>query len=155
MGVVFSGATILTAGISLNETEFPPHSGTNAAFDDGKPVTLAFLFPVAGFSAYFTHLSPLTLSYYDSLGNLGGSVQSAFSSNLVLSGDSGSMPNELLTLSSASGFSRVVMEGDPGGSSFVFDDVTFHAVGEPAGFFLLGAALCGFAGLLGTGTKSE
>jgi hypothetical protein len=147
MGVVFSGAKVITAGISLNESEFPPHSGTNAAFDDGKPVTLTFSHPVASFGAYFTYLFPLTLSLYDSLGALGGRVDSAFACNLALSGDPGSTPAEFLALSSAAGFSRVVIEGDPAGSSFIFDDVTVNAVCEPAGLLLLGGALCGLAGL--------
>ncbi len=147
MGVVFSGATVITAGFSLNESEFPPHSGANAAFDDGQPITITFSYPVNTFSAYFTHSSPLTLLFFDSLGILGGRVQSPSISNLAVSGEPGAIPNEFLTLSSASGFFRVVIDGDPGGSSFTFDDVTVNAVPEPASIFLTGVALWAVAGL--------
>jgi hypothetical protein len=40
--LLFSNTTVLTAGVSLNEFEFPPHSGTNMAFDDGEPISIAF-----------------------------------------------------------------------------------------------------------------
>jgi hypothetical protein len=37
-GVTFTNAIILTAGISVNEFEFPPHSGVNIVSDNGGPI---------------------------------------------------------------------------------------------------------------------
>ena len=39
-GLTFSNSTTLTAGISLNEFDFPPHSGDNVVSDDGGPITI-------------------------------------------------------------------------------------------------------------------
>jgi hypothetical protein len=40
-GAIFSNAIILTAGITLNELEFPPHSPSNVASDNGGPMSIA------------------------------------------------------------------------------------------------------------------
>src|ERR1019366_8377021 len=60
-GVTFSNAVILTAGISLNEFEFPPFSGSNVASDNGGPLSIAFASPATAFGGYFTHTVPLML----------------------------------------------------------------------------------------------
>ena len=67
-GITFTNAIILTAGISLNEFEFPPHSGVNVASDNNGPITIVFSSPVLSFSGYFTYVEPLTLDAFDSLG---------------------------------------------------------------------------------------
>jgi hypothetical protein len=46
VGVTFSNATALTAGISLNEFDFPPNSGVNVVYDEGGPMTISFDIPV-------------------------------------------------------------------------------------------------------------
>ena len=64
--LVFTNATIATAGISLNEFEFPPHSGTGVVIDDGGPISIQFLAPVVSFhwvlylygTAHFERLPP-------------------------------------------------------------------------------------------------
>jgi hypothetical protein len=151
-GVIFSNATVITAGKSLNEYEFPPYSGSNVVFDDGGPMTVSFYSPGASyFGAYFTYTVPLTLSFYDSLDNLEGTISSAFSSNMALSGDPGSSPNEFMTFSWASGISEAVITGDPSGTSFVMDDLTANAataataVPEPSTLLLLGSGLLAIA----------
>ncbi len=55
-GVIMSNSTVLTAGASLNEFEFPPASGINVAVDDGGPLTLTFSVPIQ-FSGWLFHLS--------------------------------------------------------------------------------------------------
>jgi hypothetical protein len=127
----YSNASVLTAGVSLNEFEFPPKSGSNVATDDSGPMTLAFSVPVVSFGGFFTYLVPITVSAFDTGANLLGSVTSAFSSNLALSGDVGSSPNELLQLAGLSKIAKVTVSGDPAGSSFVADDVQFGTVPEP------------------------
>ena len=140
-GLTFFNTTVITAGISLNEFEFPPHSGSNVAFDDGGPISIAFASPILSFGGYFTYAEPLALAAFDSTSAQVATAVSLFSSNLALSGDPGSSPNEFLQVSFASGISSVTMMGDPLGGSFVMDDVTYTTsqatVPEPNSLILL------------------
>lgn len=109
-GLSFFNATILTAGLSLNEFEFPPRSGANVVSDNGGPITILFSTPVLSFSGYFTYLNPLNLIAFDSSNKQIATSHSLFSNNLACpagppcSGHLGSATNELLS-------------GDPGGGS--------------------------------------
>lgn len=146
-GLTFTNTVVLTAGIFLNEFEFPPVSGTNVASDDGGPITITFDSPVLSFSGYFTYAVPLTLTAFDSGNNQVGITVSFYSSNLALSGDAGSGPNEYLVVNFAGGFSSLTIAGDALGGSFTMDDVTYtSAVPEPNSLYLL---LSGAAGMLG------
>jgi hypothetical protein len=150
-GLTFADATILTAGISLNELEFPPHSGVNVVFDDSGPISITFSTPVLNVGGYFTYAEPLTLTAFGTGNNQVGQVLSLFNSNLALSGDTGSSPNEFRQLAFAGGIARVTIAGDPFGGSFVMDDLTYTPastpVPEPASFvFLLTAAAVMVAG---------
>jgi len=146
LGVVFSNAVALSAGISLDEAEFPPRSGISVATDLTGAITLTFSTPVTSFLGYFTYASALSL-----VGTLSGSTvstaNSAFSSNFVSSGHA---PNELLQLTSAGGIGQITITGDPHGGSFVVDDITFSTVTnagtpEPATWALIGAGLLSVA----------
>ena len=55
LGAAFSNATVLTAGIGLNEFQFPPHSGTNVATDSGGPMGIVFTMHIKDFEGYFTY----------------------------------------------------------------------------------------------------
>lgn len=140
-GLTFSNTIILTAGIGLNEFELPPHSGTNVAFDNNGPISIVFDTPVLSFGGFFTYAVPLTLVALDATSSQVGSSVSAFSSNLGLSGDVGSSPNEFLSVSFSSGISSVTITGDPAGGSFALDDATITAtdtaVPEPSSIVLL------------------
>jgi hypothetical protein len=136
-GLTFSDTSVITTGISLNELEFPPHSGTNVAFDSGGPIDITFSSPVTSFSGYFTYTEPLNIVAYNAAGSPVAEVTSAFSSNLAISGDPGSSPNEFISVTSASGFDSVLLTGDPAGGSFVMDDISYISspsinVAEPA-----------------------
>ena len=148
-GLTFTSTTVITAGISLNEFEFPPYSGLNVAFDDGGPMSITFATPVLSLGGYFTYAEPLTLAGLDASSTEVASATSAFSSNLALSGDPGSSPNEFLSVSFAGGISSVTITGDPAGGSFVLDNATYTtpaaSVPEPSSIFLF---LTGTAGLL-------
>jgi hypothetical protein len=143
-GLTFQNATILSSGAVgglLNELEFPPHSGTNVAFDDGAPISISFASPILSFSGFFTYAEPLVLAAFDAGSSQVGSAVSAFSSNLALSGDPGSSPNEFLQVAFTGGISGVTIMGDPAGESFVMDDATYTTAGapvpEPASIVLL------------------
>lgn len=146
-GLTFSNAIALQAGVGLNEFEFPPRSGQVVISDSGGPITITFASPVLAFSGYFTYLAPLTLSALDSNGDPLATAVSLFSSNLACLagppcfGDPGSSPNELLSVSSASGIRSVVIAGDPLGGSFTLDDVactsSTSSVPEPSSVALL------------------
>lgn len=127
-GLTFSNAVVLTAGTSLNESEFPPHSGANVAADHGGPMSITFAAPVQSFSGYFTYSVPLTLQAFNSSNSPIASAVSQFSNNEALSGVSGSQPNELLQVLAPAGASifQVVITGSPGGASFTVDDITAY-----------------------------
>lgn len=140
-GVSFTNATVLTAGSILNENEFPPASGVNVIFDDGGPIRIDFLSPVASFGGFFTYGVTLTLSAFDSGDNLLGSVVSVFSSNMGESGELGSTPNEFLQLAFAN-MAYVTIAGDAFGGSFAADNLEITApVPEPSTLALLGAGV--------------
>lgn len=128
LGVTFTNATVLTAGISLNEIEFPPHSGDNVVFDDGGAMTGIFSQPVIEVGGSFTYGVPITLTAFDALNNQVGSVTSSFTENFV---SSGNPPNEFLQVVFASGIARVTITGDNLGGSFVMDDFTFTPAQQP------------------------
>lgn len=148
-GLTFTNATALTAGLSLNEIEFPPASGSNVVFEDGIGLTIDFAAPVTSVYGYFTYATTLTLSFlaFD-LGEALAPVTSAFASNLALSGDAGSSPNELLGASSVGGIRRVTITGDLLGGSFTLDDLSFerlpgNSVPEPGTLLLVVAGVVG------------
>jgi hypothetical protein len=139
--LLFLHATAATAGASLNEFEFPPHSGSNVVFDDGGAMTISFATPVAGVGGFFTYTTRITITAFDASSNILGSFTSAFDNNTALSGDPGSLPNELLSFGLLAGIARITIAGDPGGGSFTLDDLTFSssatAVPEPSTLVLL------------------
>jgi hypothetical protein len=140
------GGSVLAAGLSLNEFEFPPRSGSNVLTDLDGPIQLVFLAPVSFFEGFFTYMTPLTIAGYGDDGALTGSSFSAFSNNLALSGELGSSPLESISLSFAAATTRVLLTGDLGGASFTVDDISvrFAAVSpipEPSQLLMLSAGL--------------
>ena len=124
-GVTFSNAIALQAGLSLNEFEFPPRSGSTVLSDDFGAMSILFSTKITSFSAYFTYLTQLTITAFDYADVMVASATSAFDANMVFSGDLGSSANELLTLMHGSGIRRVSITGFPDGGSFVMDDMSF------------------------------
>ena len=66
-GVTFANTIALKAGLSLNDGEFPPHSGSVVISDDGGPMTMLFSTPVTQVGVFFTYALPLTLTAWDVL----------------------------------------------------------------------------------------
>jgi hypothetical protein len=144
-GMSFTNTIALQAGIGLNEFEFPPKSGSVVVSDLSGPITISFGGTINQFDAYFTYSVPLTLTAFDTGGTPIDAASSLFSSNLVLSGDSGSAANELITLSSSLGIASVVIAGLSEGGSFTLDDLVTTPVPVPASYLLL---LGGLASLI-------
>lgn len=131
-GLTFTNASILTSGFSLNELDFPAHSGKNVVSDSGGPITIAFSPAINSFSAYFTHSGTITIAPFSADGTALTSVKSPSKANTLATGDPGATPNEQITASSATGIAKIVITGSPGGGSFSMDDLT-AAVTPPSG----------------------
>jgi hypothetical protein len=145
-GVALTNAKAIVAGLSLSEQEFPPRSGTTVVFDDGGSISIDFTTPVVGVGGWFTYAAPLTFTAFDAALDVIGTELSLYSSNLALSGETGSVPNELLGIASSTDIFRVTITGDPAGGSFVLDDLTVefrqgNGVPEPPAMALMAAAV--------------
>lgn len=141
-GLTFTNTISLTAGVSLNEIDFPPRSGSVVVSDDGGPITILFATPTLAFSAYFTYITQLTLEAFDTTDSSVDLAFTQFAANDGFSGEPGSSPNELLQVTSAGGIARVVITGDAFGGSFVMDDIEYEtAVPEPTSLSMFALAL--------------
>lgn len=140
-GVSFLNATVLKAGVTLNETEFPPLSGENVVFDDGGAISVWFAQPASQVAAFLTYTVAVTLTAFDALDNPVGSVSSSFAENFV---STGNPPNEMLAVAFAPGIHHITIWGSDIGASFVLDDLTFdlNSVPEPGSTLLVSIALC-------------
>jgi hypothetical protein len=131
-GVRFSNAVAHIAGLSLNEAEFPPASGSTVASNNGGPVTIAWTSPLTDFTGLFTYTAPLTLTFSLS-GTPAGAAMSAFADNLALSGEPGSSPNEQISFHSASAFDSILIESEGSfGMDSIFFEKTVQVVPEPS-----------------------
>jgi hypothetical protein len=79
-GIHFAHGIALTAGVSLNEIQFPPHSGTGVLADGGSTIVITFDSAASGISAYFAHLNQLTFTAFDAGGGLLGTYSSPLTS---------------------------------------------------------------------------
>ncbi len=140
-GLTFSNATALKSGISLNEFEFPPHSGVTVISDNGGSLSISFSSRVSMVSGYFTYQKLLTMVGYDASNNAVATSTSSFSNNTAMSGSLGSNPNELISIAFSGGISRLTITGDIGGASFVLDDLSHNPVPIPAALFLVAPCL--------------
>lgn len=129
-GLAFAGGVILTAGVSLNEFDFPPSSGVNVLGALSGTLDIALDAPATGFSGYFTHLEGLTFSGYDALHNLLFSIATANDSNLG---------GSTLISHSANGLAFLSITGAQG-LGFTLDDLDIQsgaAIPEPGSLALL------------------
>ena len=131
--LTFTNASILTKAFSLNDLDFPPHSGQNSVTDSTGPITIQFTNPVGSFSAYFTHRSALNITAFSSAGAQIATATSLKSNNTLVSGDAGASPNELLQVTAGAGIAKVVITGGVSGGTFVMDDIATTLVPTTGG----------------------
>ena len=141
LGVSFDHAIILTAGVNLDDYDYPPLSGSNVLSDFGGPIAMTFSAPINSVSLHTTYGLPLTISIFGTDGTLVDELSTAFASNSSISGDSGSQPNELITYTYSSGIGAVVLTGAASGQSFVLDDLSVTPVPEAPSWLCLAAGL--------------
>ena len=158
-GVLFSNTTALVSGLlggTLNEINFPPHSGDvvithNFSEVDASlalPMVLTFnLGPVSSVSGFFTYTdagaqdpangTKLSVSAFNPSGDLLGTTFSSVSSNLG--------NQEFLQLTGFGPIGHVEIAGGVNGT-FTMDDLQFDTasvsvVPEPASLWMLGTGL--------------
>lgn len=147
-GVTFASAVALTAQLSLNEIDFPPHSGSTVVSNTNSGIMrLDFAAPLLDIGGFFTYSlgtsNKLLLQAYDIDGNLLGTRSSTFSDNTAdIFGEPGSSPNEFLQLAHIGAIHRLDINGQ--GGDFTLDDLQFTpgigatpSVPEPAIWFFL------------------
>jgi hypothetical protein len=130
-GLTFTNATILTSGISLNELQYPPYSGSLNVVSNptASSITITFATPVPSVSGYYTYSGALTVQAYSAAGGTGtllATSNSRFSNNTLLNGASGSSANELITVSSP-GIASIVITSAAGTSSFTLSELIYGA----------------------------
>jgi len=140
-GVNFQNAVSLTAGLSLNEFDYPPSSGLVAIGDDNAPITIYFDNLASNIFANFTYSSLLTFSAFDANSHLVGTFTNNQLSNLGTT--------QLISLT-FSDIKSLEIAGSVN-NSFIMDNFNFtesrvSQVPEPSTFFLLGAGLFGIIG---------
>ena len=84
-GLSVSGAIFAVAGLSLNDLEAPPKSGTVVALSSADDVSFDFSTLQSSFSAYFTYSDALSVWAYDSTNSIVAAWNSPFVSNLAVS----------------------------------------------------------------------
>ncbi|KAE8544046.1 hypothetical protein F6453_3550 [Marinobacter nauticus] len=114
---------VLQAGFTLNEWDFPPRSGTNVVVDNSGAIELLFSNPISKFSAFITYITTLNVNAYNSQNMLLGQLVSLTNDNTFFSGNN---PNEIFSFDIKEGISRILIEGDIDGDSFVMDDISFE-----------------------------
>jgi hypothetical protein len=136
-GYTFTNAVVLTARLSLDEVDFPPHSGVNVIGDIGGPISITGY--AQSFSGYFTYDAAITVDGYDAGGILRITAMSQFDETFTSSGIG--HPNELISIGYPAGLQTIIITGDPGGTSFALDDVTLTTPEPGTGWFaVLGLA---------------
>jgi hypothetical protein len=128
-GLTFTGASVYTSGISLNEAQYPPHSGVNAVTNTaGNSITITFATPIPTVSGYFTYSGALTVQAFNASAVQVASATSHYGNNTALNGALGSSPNELISVSSAGGIASITITTTAGVNSFTLDDLTYGSV---------------------------
>lgn len=147
---IVRAGTVFTAGLSLNEFDFPPTSGVNLLAEESGVLRAEFIGGlVSVVEGWFTYSAQIRISLFNDQGQYIGGVDSTHDANFA---SSGNPPNEYIGLSTgtpriaAFEVSFVPPTGGtvPSDAVFTLDDLRFeihHAVPEAsfgwAGFAVL------------------
>jgi hypothetical protein len=137
-GLHFINAISLTTGFSVNEFDYPSHSGEMVIGDDRGPIVIIFDNPTSEISAYFTYASTLTITAYDVFNTVLGTFTTLTDFNLGVS--------EYILLDFSNVSSLVIAGFLP--DSFIMDDFSFDSatsVPEPSTLLLFSGGLAGLA----------
>lgn len=141
-GLTFNDATVLTAVISLNEFDFPPHSGIKVIATFGGLLTVSFDSPVnlvSGFISYNDTATGVNLSLYDINNML---LADAFFESPV--SQEGMIKNQFISLGSANVSSMVLsLNSAISDMPFTFDDFSYLSIPEPATILLISLGVLG------------
>lgn len=142
IGLYLSGGAVATAGIELNETEFPPASGNQVYLSgDTGVIEGTFALPARYVAGLFTYALPgdddrLVFKAYDSSGKLLTSNKSNYHENYVGNLTSPRPDTDInepiYVFTAGSEIASFRIEGLPVGGGFTLDNLTFEAVPEPA-----------------------
>lgn len=139
-GLTFDGATVLTAGLSLNDLDFPPHSGSKVVAALDGWLTVKFDMPtnlVGGYISY-ADAAGVNLSLYD-INNL--LLADAFFAAPV-AGPSNIVSNQFVLLGATNISRMVVSLNSPiPDNPFTLDDFTHTYISEPATVMLIALGL--------------
>jgi hypothetical protein len=124
LGASFTNAQALTAGLSLNEFEFPPHSGTNVVANTAATLRVDSVgLEWSSVGGYLTGSSIVTFTAFAADNSVLGTASTAGPNT-----SSGSFPpNEFLSLS----FPNIDYVTFSGPSDFSLDDFTFQQAAPP------------------------
>jgi hypothetical protein len=139
-GITFGNAVALTAGMSLNEIDFPPSSGTDVISGFGSgPLTISFLQPADSVQLNLVSAGQVTLSYFDA------------SNALILSNSTGSFLGVPIVTGTPAGLAIAKMTlANAGGNADTFtvdnllvrlDDREIPPIPEPSAFLAMACGL--------------
>lgn len=137
-GLTFNDATILTAGASLNEFDFPPHSGNSVIYTGSGLLNIGFDSPVSGVSAYVSYVDAvgIDLTLYD--------INEALLAYASFASPAAGIVNNQYIALGAAGIRRMVisLSGVSQGNEFIVDDLSY--VPEPTAMALIVAGVAGW-----------
>jgi len=136
--VLFGNAVTLVAGISLNEIDFPPSSGTNVISGlDVGPIGVAFLQPAHFVAFSITTADTAVVRYYDATATLLG--QSVIDANLgATSQIAFNTPSQQI---SGLTIGRLNADDSTGSAFFLTVDDFQAAIPEPSAFLAMALGL--------------
>lgn len=128
-GVSFADFVAASAGITLNEFEVPPRSGLNVAMNGAPDASIHFSAGMKYVSGFLTYAAPIDIFAYGANGLL-LSRTTKFASNLALSGEAGSAPNERFEFHSNEAIVYLTFASSSP-ATFALDDLLFSEDGVP------------------------
>lgn len=140
--LAFSDATVLTAGVSLNEIEFPPHSYDNVIAVFSGTLKINFDSPMSWVSAYISYADADGVDLYLYLYDINETILAYQSFQAPVSPPDNIISNQFISLGAAGIYSMAVsLDSNNQNHPFLLDDLTY--IPEPASYLLVIVGLLG------------